>query len=281
VTSAELGLKDLREIEHSDCRRRYTNPLNLLFLLPGVLFFILAVATRNSGKAFLFFGLLFLLASGDPGHFAAIRQAQESYASGRYAEALEIYKQVEQDMPCNSAVLYNLGILSHHLGEKGYAVHYLRRSLRQAPADRQARSALKVLEQSYGLAGQVALPVPVHPDIAYLLMLVLTNAAFVMGAYVVRSKKIGFIIALVLVAIAALGCSAFFVGRLLAESRSVGVVSFENSELYRIPERDSKSWFQLPMGTSLWIRGRSGQYYLVETPSQIEGWVRKSLILID
>jgi hypothetical protein len=83
------------------------------------------------------------------------------------------------------------------------------------------------------------------------------------------------------VAIAALGCLAFFLGLIGVDSRSVGVVVSEQGELYRVPEEDSKSWFELPEGTSLFLRGRSGGYYLVETPSKIEGWVKSDSILID
>jgi hypothetical protein len=285
LTSAEPtgnpSLKDLEEIQSSYCKLRYKNLLNLLFLLPGMIFFFYAVLTRGSRKMWFFFTLVLLLGAGGPDRFAPLRQAEELFAARRYAEAIDIYTQAEQDFPCNSAILYNIGILHHYLGQQGYAVHYLRRSLRLAPGDRQARAALQYLQQSYGLVGQVSPPFPVHPDIAFQLLLVFVNAAFITGAFVVRTKKVHFLIALVLIAIAVLGCAVFFVGRLLAESRSVGVVSEQSSELYRVPEQDSKSWFELPMGTSLWIRGRSGQYYLVETPSQIDGWVRSDTLLID
>ncbi|UCF96651.1 MAG: hypothetical protein JSV89_15940 [Spirochaetaceae bacterium] len=281
LESTELSPKDLMEIKSSDCKRRYSNPRNFLFLLPGVLFFLFALITRNYGKIFPFFGLLLLLGSSEPDPSAAIRRAEQSFVSGRYLEAMEGYKQAEQQLPCNSAILYNLGILSHYLGRQGYAVHYLRRSLRLAPADGQVQYALQLLEQDYDLAGQVPPPFPVHPDVAFVLLLVFTNVTFIIGAFVLRTKKVQFLITLVLVAIATLGCLAFFVGRRLADVRSVAVVIAEESQLYRVPEEDSKSWFELPAGTSLWIRGSSGQYYLVETPAQIEGWVRSDTILID
>ncbi len=276
-----LSLKDIAEVERSECKQHYSNPLNLLFLLPGVLFFVFALVTGKYRKSLFLFSLLALLGSGEPDHSAFIRQAEESFASGHYAEAMEYYKQAESELPCNSALLYNLGVVSHYLGQPGYAVHYLRRSLRLAPADGQARSALQALEQRFDLAGQVAPPFPVHPDVAYLLVLIFANMAFIMGAFVVRTKKIRFIISLVLVSIVALGCVVFFAGRVLLESRSVGVVVSEEGELFRVPEEDSKSWFELPAGTSLWIRGQAGRYYLVETPSQIDGWVRSDTVLID
>ena len=279
IQAAEPTLKDLGEIEKSNCTRRYSNPLNLLFLLPGVLFFAFALTTRRYRKVFPFIGLLFLLGSAQPD--SSIREAEESFASGRYLEALEAYTRVQMDLPCNSAVLYNMGIVSHYLEKPGYAVHYLRRSLRLDPGDRQARAALIDLEGKYELAGQVAPPFPVDPDIAFLMVLVFANAAFVLGAFVVRTKKVLFLISLVLVAIMCLGSLAFFLGRLLAESRPVGVVVSREGEMFRVPEEDSRSWFDLPEGTSLWIRGKSGSYYLVQTPSRIEGWVRSNTILID
>jgi hypothetical protein len=279
--TVDLPLKDLAEVERSQCKQHYGNPLNLLFLLPGALFFVFALVTGKYRKLFFFFSLLFLLGSTEPGRFALIHQAEESFASGNYSKALEYYRQAEDQLPCNSAVLYNLGVVSYYLGQPGYAVHYLRRSLRLAPADGQTRGALLALERRFDLAGQVAPPFPVHPDVAYLLVLIFANMAFVMGAFVVRTKKVQFLISLVLVAIVALGCLAFFAGRVLLESRSVGVVVSEEGELFRVPEEDSKSWFELPAGTSLWIRGQAGRYYLVETPSHIDGWVRSDTILID
>ena len=279
--TVDLPLKDLAEVERSQCKQHYGNPLNLLFLLPGALFFVFALVTGKYRKLFFFFSLLFLLGSTEPGRFALIHQAEESFASGNYSKALEYYRQAEDQLPCNSAVLYNLGVVSYYLGQPGYAVHYLRRSLRLAPADGQTRGALLALERRFDLAGQVAPPFPVHPDVAYLLVLIFANMAFGMGAFVVRTKKVQFLISLVLVAIVALGCLAFFAGRVLLESRSVGVVVSEEGELFRVPEEDSKSWFELPAGTSLWIRGQAGRYYLVETPSHIDGWVRSDTILID
>jgi len=140
------------------------------------------------------------------------------------------------------------------------------------------RGVLQSLEHGYGLTGQVAAPFPVHPDLAYLLLLLFANAALIMAALFVRKKRVQFLIFFVLLSIAALSSFAFFVGRLYSESRSVGVVILAGSHLNRVPEVDSKSWFELPSGTSLWIRGQFGDYYLVETPSDILGWVRTAAV---
>jgi tetratricopeptide (TPR) repeat protein len=277
----DLSLKELNEIKKSDCTRHYSNPLNLLFLLPGMLFFLFALVTRRYKNILPFFFLVLLMASSAQDPYISIREAERSFQAGRYAEAVEFYRQAEQTLSCNPAIRYNLGILSHYLGEQGYAIHYLRQSLREKPGDPQVRGVLQILEQGYGLVGQVVAPFPVHPDLAYLLLLLFANAALIMAAFVVRTKRVQFLIFFVLLTIAALGSFAFFAGRLHSESRPVGVVISEGSNLNRIPEEDSNSWFELPSGTSLWIRGQFGEYYLVETPSDIMGWVRTDSILID
>jgi hypothetical protein len=277
----DLPLKELNEIKKSNCTRHYGNPLNLLFLLPGMLFFLFALVTRRYKKILPFFFLALLLASSEQDPSISIREAEQSFQAGRYAEAIEFYRQAEQALSCNPALLYNFGILSHYLGEQGYAIHYLRQSLREKPGDPQGRGVLQRLEQGYGLVGQVAAPFPIHPDLAYLLLLLFANASLIMAAFVVRTKRVQFLISFVLLTIAALGSFAFFVGRLHSESRSVGVVISEGSGLNRVPEIDSKSWFELPSGTSLWIRGQFGDYYLVETSSDIMGWVRTNSILLD
>jgi len=277
----DLPLKDLGEIKKSNCTRHYRNPLNLLFLLPGMLFFLFSLVTRKAKNILPFFFFLLLTASSEPDPYISIREAQRSFQAGHYSEAIELYRQAEQVLPCNPALLYNLGILSHYLGEQGQAIHYLRQSLREKPGDPLVREALQSLEQGYGLAAQVAAPFPVHPDLAYLLLLLFANASLIMAAFVVRTKRVQFLISFVLLTIAALGSFTFFVARLRSESRSVGVVISEGSDLKRVPEEDSKSWFELPSGTSLWIRGKFGDYYLVETPSEIMGWVRTNTILLD
>lgn len=281
LDAQDLPLKELNEIRKSNCTRHYSNPLNLLFLLPGMLFFLFALVTRKLKKILPFFFLVLLMGSSEQDPYISIREAEQSFQAGRYAEAIEFYRQAEQTLSCNPALLYNLGILSHHLGEQGFAIHYLRRSLREKPGDPQVRGVLQSLEQGYGLVGQVAAPFPVHPDLVYLLLLLFANASLITAAFVVRTKRVQFLISFVLLTIAALGCFAFFVGRLHSESRSVGVVISDGSDLNRVPEEDSKSWFELPSGTSLWIRGRFGDHYLVETPSEIMGWVRSNTILLD
>jgi len=276
-----LQLKSTAEIEKSECTRFYRNPLALLLFLPGTLFFIYALATKKRKGLLPFFALLFLLGSASPVSERLTMEGERLFQAGEYAASLAQYRQARSLLPCNPALSYNLALVYHHLGERGYAVHFLRESLKQRPGDVQARAALQALENSYGLAGQVPPPLPVHPDLAYLLLVLLTNASLVMAAFVVRLKRVRFLISLVLLGLAAVGSSCFFVGRLRASSQPVGVIVSERADLLRVPESDSKPWFELPSGTSFLIRGRGGGYYLVETSSGVKGWVPMEVVLLD
>lgn len=278
---ATLTLKSLEEVKKSGCRRLYRSPLYLLYFLPGPLFFLLALAAKNKKKPFLFFLLFLLLGSSDPLPSSLIREAELDFSTGSYSSALRLLRQADRLMACNPSLQYNLGIVSHYLDERGYAVHYLRRSLKERPEDVEARRALRALEETYGLEGQVSPPLPVRPDLAYLLLVVLANATFVMAAFVVRRKGVRFLISFVLLAIAALGSLAFFVAVLHSDSRSAGVVIRKTATVLRVPEQDGKPWFELPAGTSLWIRGETGQFYLVETASKLKGWMASDAVLLD
>ncbi len=281
---AVLQLKSWPEIERSGCRRHYRNPLSLLWLAPGTLFFVFAVLTRKRRALFPFALLLLpamLLGNTRQSPESLVQEAERRFLQGEFRSSIELYRRAEEFLPCNPALEYNLGVVSHNLQQRGHAIHYLRRSLGEKPGNPQVRSALKRLESLYGLQGQVAPPLPVDPDLIYLLFLVFANASLVMAALVVRVKKVQFLISFVLLAIAALGSLVFFVERLSAGSRSVGVVVPEQAELLRVPEEDSKPWFGLPSGTSLEIRGETSGYYLVETASKLRGWVHRDTVLLD
>ncbi len=283
-TESALRLKSWLEIERSGCKRRYRNPLSLLWLAPGTLFFVFALSTRKRRALFPFAVVLLLaalLGNTRQTPESLVQEAQRRFLQGDYRSSMELYRKAEELLPCNPALEYNLGVVSHHLQQRGQAIHYLRRSLGERPGDPQVRSALKRLEALYGLQSQLPAPLPVDPDLVYLLFLVLANASLVMAALVVRVKRVQFLISLVLLAIAALGSLIFFVERLSAGSRSVAVVIPEQAELLRVPEEDSRPWLGLPSGTSLEIRGETSGYYLVQTASKLKGWVHRDAVLLD
>jgi hypothetical protein len=287
-------LERAAEVLGSRCSRLHENPLNLLFLLPGVLFLLSAgtlrrrrglltvVLVTSAVAGFLAVGVP-RAACGPPQGDAGslVREAEAAWRAGRAAEALELYGRAAELLPCNPALEHNLGVCSAGVGETGAAVVHLRRSLRYRPADRGTREALRAVEEAAGLEGQLPPPVPVNPDVLFVATLVLANLSLGAAGFALRRKGVRALILMIMLAIA--GCISLGVlfGLLYSESRPVGVVVAEGVGLARIPEDDARASVVLPPGTSLRIRGRAEGYYLVETASRFRGWVRQGAILLD
>ena len=102
-----------------------------------------------------------------------------------------------------------------------------------------------------------------------------------MTAVTVNSaQEMARLIALVLAAVFTAASLGLLVARLASEARPVGVLAVR-TRLLRVPEPDSRVWLELPAGTALHVRGRAGTYALVETGSQLKGWVAEERILLD
>jgi hypothetical protein len=60
-----------------------------------------------------------------------------------------------------------------------------------------------------------------------------------------------------------------------------GVVSKENAVLRKIPLPNSSEWLQLPAGTSVDVRGASGNFILTRTGFGVEGWMEADRMLLS
>ena len=285
---AKLTLASTQEVLSSRCSRIHENPLNLLFLLPGSLLLMFAAIVRGRR------GLLVLLVAGalgvgllgaddDPSTSPAalLEQAERSFAKGEVEEALALYREAGSLLPCSPALERNLGVCYARSGEIGYAVLHLRRSLRARPAEPLTRQALAAVEKEAGLEGQLPMPVSVNPDVLYVITLVLANLSLGAAGFALRRKGVRALIVMILLTISAGIALGFFLGLLRAENRPVGVVVAQEVGLLKIPEAEARASFVLPSGTSLLVRGKAGEYYLVETASRFRGWVPEEAIVLD
>jgi tetratricopeptide (TPR) repeat protein len=283
--------KSAEQVLESRCSRMHENPLNLLFLLPGTVFLVFALTLRRRRRLpSLILAILLIWAAGlatvrDTAAVSdlelRLREAEAAYTAGRAEEALALYQEAASRLPCNPALEHNLGICYAAVGRTGDAVLHLRRSLSRRPGDEASRRALQLVEEQAELEGQLPMPVSLNPDVLFVLTLVLANASLGAAGFAVRRKGVRALIVMILLIIAAGISLGFFVGLLYVERRPVGIVVADNVSLVKIPEEDARPSFVLPPGTSLRIRGRAGEYYLVETASQFRGWVHSGAIVLD
>jgi len=275
------ALRGWEEISRASRARACANPAWLLLLLPGTLFFGYALLGRRVLRRLPFLALLPLMLGAEAGGPEQIvREAESLYAAGQHVAALQRYRQAAELLPDNPVLMHDLALAANRAGERGYAIAYIRRAVKEEPRDAASRAALAYLEQFYELQGQVPVPLPVHPDLPFFLTLGFANLTLVMAGLVVRRGRVQFLIVLVLAAVFTAASLGVLVARLASEARPVGVLVGQ-TRLLRIPEPDSRVWLELPAGTTLWVRGRAGAYSLVETGSQLKGWVAGNRILLD
>ena len=279
-----LALKSAEEVLAARSTRLHEQALNLLFLMPGALFVLFAVTFRRRSALLVFLGAVLLAVPVEPSGDEAgtlVREAQEAFEAGRIEEAVDLYTRAATLLPGNPALEHNLGICQAASGRIGEAVVHLRRSLRTRPADPLTRRALQAVQDHAGLEAQLPLPVPLDPEVPFAAVLVLANLSLGAAGFAVRRKRVRTVILVILLSIATVIALGFFLGLLYNENRPAGVVVGQDVGLLRIPEHDARASFVLPPGTSLRIRGRAGDYFLVETAFRLRGWVPSEAMLLD
>ena len=97
-------------------------------------------------RYFLLFSLLFLiLPAGGQTPADRMRAANDAFLSKKYAQAVEIYKELLVDGYASAALHYNLGNSHYRLGRLAPAVLHYERALLYRPHDRDIRHNLSVV----------------------------------------------------------------------------------------------------------------------------------------
>lgn len=281
---ADLDMKPWSEIRRYRARPLYKRPAGLLLFLPGPLIFLAVLLLPSALRPGWLALLLFLLLGAQdtiqaPG--LQVRNAEEAFARGNVRAAAALYTALENDFPDNPALMYNLAVCRHLLGQRGPAIYLLHRSLARRPGDRVIRRTVLALEKEYGLTGQLTLPPPLTAGLPYYLAACLSNLGFGAGAFFFRRRRVKLLIALILLTAAALVSFGFYLTLKRYENRRVGVVAAETAELKMIPRQTAENRLQLPEGTSVYVLGDDGSFMLVETGFGFKGWVEKKVLMID
>jgi tetratricopeptide (TPR) repeat protein len=284
AANGELALKPWADIRRYPARPLYTRPAALLLFLPGPLFFgvvLLLPRIRRRGLPLLMLFLLLGSRAGPPDPGLVARSAEEAFARGDLRRAAELYGGLEAKYPGNPALLYNLAVCRHLLGERGAAIYLLRRGLDREPGDSEIRAALVSLEKQYGLSGQLPLPPPLGAGLPFVLAACLSNLGFAAGAFFYRRRRVQLLILLVLLAAFTLVSAGLHLALESRENRVQGVVAAKTAELKMIPRERANNRLRLPEGTSLYVLGEDHGFLLVETGFGFKGWVEKKVLLID
>ncbi len=258
----------------------YLNPWFYLLLLPPVLLSILLPALRTSGIV----ALLALAALSPPANAQVSTSpaeiARQLYLDGFLGNAYETLKPTAEEST-DPGTKYNFALMAYQTGNTGEAVFHLREAIRLQPNFTLARDALGYIEEAAGLENQVPPSRRIHPDRYLIAFIVL---AYVLGGFALlplRYRSGIYTVVVVLIVFALLATLSGIGFSILHRREATAVVYSSVGELRRIPQDIAEPWVQLPEGTALIAQDQHQEYFLVETGSEITGWIHSDQLLID
>ncbi len=263
----------------------YRRAYAYLLLLPGLGLLVHGLLRRRKRYAAVLIALLsasiFLLGSSEPSPDASlllIEQGADAYERGGFADAVTFFIQAASALPENPGAHYNLGISYAALRDVPRAVFHLRRAVVIRPGSALFRETLADTENELGLTRQSAVP-RLHPDYFFLFLVLTVNLAGCLPLAVKRRGPL-FIAGILLSLLAVLSAAGLLYSAAERNARW-GVVSKENAVLRKIPLPNSSEWLQLPAGTSVDVRGASGNFILTRTGFGVEGWMEADRMLLS
>lgn len=236
-----------------------------------------------------------------------VQRGDSAYAAGRYAEAIEAYREVAQKQGTSAALLYNLGNAYYKNGEVGRAVGALYSAYRLDPQNREIRNNLDFIEgrvAESNLAELRGKKGNVSPDeftffqslwnvitvenssnfwaiyavMAFILFII--ALAMYIFAWNVNARKVGFFGAVVLFIFSAVFVVFALVSAGDYMSENQGVVIARKIQLLEAPKADAHALSAtLHEGTRMEILERETsadggvEWYKVKLNSDLSGWV--------
>lgn len=267
-----------------------TNPLyihfgNYFLLLPALIlyliaFFLFLVKNKNRKKLLLVSSSLIFLFFFSSSTFAFEQSTQRGidfFDSMKYEESKKIFDELLEMSPQNSALYYNVALVSYYLGLPGDAIYYSRLAVYYDTMNETYRDLSGILEEQYGLIYQYPLIPFFSPDFFFILVLVFLNLSGLLFLVLILSKRKKSLIVVfsVSVLLSTLVCSGFGI-TLYTRTQLPAVVVVENQSILSINLDNANPIFDLPLGTTVQITGQHEDFYIVKTSMNFEGWIRKT-----
>lgn len=214
-------------------------------------------------------------------------KATKAYESGRYEEAAKLWMDAGPYSELSADTLYNIGNAAYKMGSVGDAALYYRRALVRDASHAEARQNLRFIERTYGSI-TVARPtyqytlakLPLSTWTAglwiagwILLLSILVFFATRPGNQLRVCGVIGFILAPLLMSLAALGCYYYPDDAKFAPLAKQAVIVGEKVALHTDASRTSPEVIDAPPGSLAEVIYESGGWAYVGFATQTRGWV--------
>ncbi len=230
-------------------------------------------------------------ASAGPADFAVYyNEGNKAYREGRFADALDVYREAVSAGARHSALYYNLGNTHYRLGNLGRAILNYERALRLAPSDEDARANLELARQltadeseadvEQRLVGGLRELLAEVPSwlLASALSAGLFGACLIGAWWALGGRRSGLaVLGVVLASVMLVGATGTLVGRaLLSDEGTAAVVLSNQIEARFEPSNTAKVAFVLHEGTRIRLERTEGTWALVSVPNGLRGWVPQS-----
>lgn len=211
----------------------------------------------------------------------AFGKANQEYANGRFAEAIELYRGTIAGGLQHATVFYNLGNAFYRAGDLGHAILSYERALALEPQHPEANANLRLvrdkaraLELRRTALDRVVLQT--SPTTYTLLAAIgFWVSAFLLAAMLFAQKPSP--LRALGLALSLLVCAAGIAGVYLVErgptGRDVAIITAPNTEA-RVATADSASpLLVLPPGSEVKILSRRGEWLYAALPNDQRGWI--------
>ncbi|MDC7127061.1 MAG: hypothetical protein PQJ46_15955 [Spirochaetales bacterium] len=241
----------------------YTNPLAYIFLLPGLVFYLL---TRIFKKQRLVIAIILSVLIT---------------AALFFVYNIPMNNAVSGTESITAVQSYNLAVDKYIEGDVPSAIHYLRSAVYLNPMNDFYREVLENVEQDHGFLNSIQPSIWFHPDLFFFILVLVVNLAFIAGVFRFLRSSGGSSSLIILFSFLAVFSIVMIVYTNSSRSNETGIVYGSEVNIKKIPKDSAEFWMNLKSGTAVKLLYESDNYYLVETGLGVKGWVENNDIIRD
>lgn len=279
LPAAEMVPLSADEVSAMERPRLFDTWTSYLLLLPGPLVFLGGFLWRRRRRILpAVFIVASVLSLNAEAHVDLVSAGVSAIDEGRYLEAVDRFQTALLQRPYSPGLYYNLAVVYQRLDEPAYTVYNLRRAVEERPLEPRFRDALRHVEVSLDMQGQLEPGQLLHPDSYFAAGVVFFNLLFLVIA-IRRLPRGGRIILGTLFLLLSVASFSVLAYRVTLGDRTIAVVGPGAGPLRRIPDVESSPWMSLPATTPVEIVKRMPPLVLVRTAYGVEGWISETSVL--
>lgn len=207
--------------------------------------------------------------------------ADDFISNGEYLNALNIYDDLEDNLPNNYGLFVNRSILWDKLGNVSQAVYNIRIAERISPANGKINKIKEYLSESEeSIQKQAKTSNPINPDYIFILLVIFFNIMVITLIKLIMYKNISQFSLFFTTLLFTLLLTVLLIFIDTKNSVDAGIISSGGANLTKVPNDKALEWMSLEEGNCVYIKGVWEIKFLIETEYGLQGWVDKDSLLV-